>query len=222
MSSDQNQDTKTDSIVAYFDFDGTLSDRDTLLPFLIYVVGWAKFLYLAPRLIIILLKYWCKVWTNEQAKERTLCLVLGGFSAALLEKLAKDFALTRLNKYIKPEIYARLEWHREHMHTLILVSANLAIYLRYWAKLHCIDQVLATEILVPPSGIISGMLQTRNCYAKEKVRRIKQFLAQEHLSFSYSYAYGDSLGDKEMLDYVDEAYLVNGTQFSARDDLNNA
>lgn len=197
-------------IVAYFDFDGTISDRDTFIPFLIYTVGQWKFVSLLPRLIPVYCKYSLGLISNELAKELTLGIVLRNYKHTLIEQKARDFALTRLNKYIKPQVYARLEWHREHQHTLVLVSANLGIYLRYWAKLHRIPYVIATEIEVNPMRRLTGKLYTRNCYGPEKVMRINQFLQSKLLNFCYSYAYGNSNGDKEMLAYADEAYYVSG------------
>ena len=51
---------------------------------------------------------------------------------------------------------------------LVLVSANLGVYLRYWARLHKLDYVIATELDINERNRITGRLQTRNCYGKEK------------------------------------------------------
>lgn len=196
-------------IVAYFDFDGTISNVDTLIPFLIYAIGKLRFILCLPQLSWIAILYWLKIITNEVSKERTLIRLIKGRSVNFLEDRAKNFALTKLNKYIKPAVYAKLEWHREHGHVLILVSANLAVYLRYWAILHKLDYVIATEIEIK-NDYATGKLATRNCYGKEKVSRIDEFLSQHSLSFSYSYAYGNSRGDTELLAYVNEPFYVCG------------
>lgn len=197
-------------IVAYFDFDGTLSDRDTLVPFLIYAVGIWRFLCCVPSLLPIVIRYGLRLINNETAKELTLQRVIAGMKSYVLEQKAKNFALTRLNKYLKPVVYSKLEWHREHGHTLVLVSANLGVYLRYWARLHKLDYVIATELDINERNRVTGCLQTRNCYGKEKVTRIKQFLADNHLSFSYSYAYGNSAGDYALFAYSNEPFYVSG------------
>ena len=197
-------------IVAYFDFDGTISNRDTFVPFLIFTVGSWSFFRKLPKLLPILFKYLCRIINNSQAKEATLKVVLKNYKFPFVDHKAKSFALTRLNKYIKPAIYAKLEWHREHHHTLILVSANLGIYLRYWAQLHKIDYVIATEVEFDENQRINGCLATPNCYAEEKVLRIEKCLLDKQLNFCYSYGYGNSAGDYAMLNYVSEAYLVKG------------
>lgn len=202
-----NQDQK---IVAYFDFDGTITTCDTLLPFLVFVVGRLRFMLLLPRLLPILLHYWCRVINNESAKQKTLMVVLRNYSKNYLNEKSRQFALTKLNHYVKPAVYAKLEWHREHGNKLILVSANLAIYLRHWAKFHKLDDVVATELEFDANNHCSGRLLTRNCYAEQKVVRIQQYLRQNKQQFDYSYGYGNSRGDYEMLEYVNEPYYISG------------
>ena len=198
---------KTSRIIAYFDFDGTLTDRDTLLPFLIFCIGWLRFLWLLPRLIPIVLCYLCKITDNQETKQKTLKLVFKGWNHQKLEKAAHNFASSCLNKYLQPEIYAKLEWHRECGHQIAIVSANLAIYLRYFVKLHRIDHLIATEIEVVDE-IVTGRLATKNCYGSQKTSRIAEYLQVAGLSFDYSYGYGNSRGDYEMLCYVNEPYYV--------------
>ena len=200
---------KKKSIVAYFDFDGTLTYHDTLMPFFRYVVGNFTVLINLPYLLAIALRYLCKNLTNEQAKQLTLTRLLKGKSLKFIEHKAKNFAQTKLHKYINPVVYAKLEWHREHQSQIILVSANLAIYLRYWCQLHKIDGVIATEIEVV-NGLVTGKLATRNCYAQEKVNRIQKFLSQHNLQFDYIFAYGNSAGDYQMLNMANEGYLIKG------------
>ena len=61
---------------------------------------------------------------------------------------------------------------------------------------------------MPPAAIspaaIAICFATPNCYGPEKVRRIREVFPDRdnyHLT-----AFGDSRGDKEMLDYADQGY----------------
>ncbi len=196
-------------IVAYFDFDGTITSRDTFLPYLYFVVGFTGFFVNIHRLIPIAIMYLLKTITNEIAKEKTLSVLLKGFSEDLLNKKARVFARKTLDSYITPQVYSKLEYHLEHGHSIILVSANLALYLKYWAKRHNIDHVIATEIEFT-NGKCTGKLKTRNCYGVQKVVRINEFLNGN--KFSYSYGYGNSQGDYELLNFVNEGYFVTGEE----------
>jgi phosphatidylglycerophosphatase C len=153
------------------------------------------------------------VITNEELKERTLTTLLKGYSFATLNKYAKSFAYAYIRDYINPHVFAKLEYHKEHGHKIILVSANLAIYLRHFVSLYQIDGLIATEIEFVEC-VATGKLATPNCYGAQKVIRICQYLEKNNLQFDYSYGYGNSRGDYELLHYVDEGYMVAGEEFN--------
>ena len=205
-----NELSNTGKIVAYFDFDGTLTTQDTFIPFLIYTVGLMRFFLKLPQLLIILLRYWFKRISNEVAKELTITALIKGYSFKKIDEKALAFARNKLWRYIKPEIYSKLEYHVENEHYIVIVSANLSIYLSYWAKLHYINDVIATEIEFT-DNICTGKLKTRNCYGKFKVERIYDYLKKQNKTFNYIYAYGNSRGDYELLSYADEGYWVKGS-----------
>jgi HAD superfamily hydrolase (TIGR01490 family) len=195
-------------IVAYFDFDGTITYKDTLVPFVLYSTGFLKFLYKLPRALPAVVLYLLKQIDNETAKQRFITVMLRGMPKDKLDHIARNFAITRLDKYINPEIYNKLEYHKEHRHNIVIVSANLAIYLRYWAKKHHLVNVIATEIEFA-NGRVTGRLETKNCYGEQKTIRIKEYLKENNYSFAYSYGYGNSRGDYALLDYVDEGYWIS-------------
>ncbi len=197
------------NIVAYFDFDGTLTMRDTLVPFLIYVCGLGKFIRQVPIIMPWVILYGLKFIDNENLKQRMLRLMIKGASIAELENKAKKFAQTNLNKYLEPDIYAKMEWHIEQGHSVYLVSANLALYLKYWAKLHKLSGVIATEIEFVAAKC-TGNLASRNCYGAQKVLRVNQYLQEKNLHYAYSYGYGNSRGDYELLTMCNEGFFVSG------------
>lgn len=201
-------------IVAYFDFDGTLTMHDTLVFFVLYVIGFTKFFLKLPFVIPTLLLYFFKVIDNETAKQMFLMRMIVGISREKIETKAHNFAYHKLDKFIKPEIYAKLEYHLEHKHSVILVSANLAVYLREWALRHNLTGVIATELEIL-NNKYTGKLATHNCYGAHKVDRILEYLRLHKAKFVYSYGYGNSKGDYELLGYVDEGYWVSGYEVEA-------
>ncbi|MBY0379955.1 MAG: HAD-IB family hydrolase [Burkholderiales bacterium] len=209
MSSEEIYTPRTNGMVAYFDFDGTLTNRDTLIPFVLYVAGIFKFIKRFHLITMVVFLYYAKIFNNERAKECFLTIMLKGLSEDYIEKKAKSFAYDKLDKCVKSDIFAKLAYHLEHQHKVILVSANLAIYLRYWANKHKLSAVIATEIEFI-NHIATGKLSTRNCYGKIKIDRIRNYLNNNQLSFVYSYGYGNSHGDFALLSYVDEGYWVSG------------
>jgi len=191
------------SVIAVFDFDGTLSQRDSLLPFLQLAVGrwqfWWGLLLMSP----ILLGYALKLIPNWQAKEILLNHFLAGWTEERLNQIAQNFVQEEIPKLLRPEALQRLHWHQEQGHQTILVSASLEVYLLPWAKSMNFDQVTGSQLEVQ-DGYFTGHLLGRNCYGQEKVERLRALLGDFN---NYCiYAYGDSRGDFELLNAVNHPY----------------
>ena len=71
-------------------------------------------------------------------------------------------------------------------------------------------KVLGTELLFSEHGMERHFL-TKNCYGKEKVKRILSVFPelQTHRKDYHLTAYGDSKGDGEMLSFADEKHYRN-------------
>lgn len=95
--------TNTIGIVAAFDFDETLTDRDTLLPFLHSVVGTRQYCIKMLRLSPTLAAYGLRVIPNGQAKEVVLTHFLAGIPQEQLHKAAEHFAEHEIPKWLRHE-----------------------------------------------------------------------------------------------------------------------
>jgi phosphatidylglycerophosphatase C len=132
-----------------------------------------------------------------------ICLVtqyLQGWAIADLESAAAKFAQQDLPQMLNPKAMEQLHWHQQQGHRLIIVSANLELYLKPWAAALNIADVLGTRVEVE-DGQITGKLNGQSCYGMEKVERLKTLVG--NLSDYYLYAYGDSEGDRQLLDAAD-------------------
>lgn len=182
-------------VVAAFDFDGTLTRHDTLLPFLKEVLGSARLLAVLTRLSPVLAGYATGVIRNDIAKERLLTAALGGMDVATLSALGEAFAADQVPRLLRPVMMNRLRWHHEAGHICIVVSASLGLYLRPWARAYDVQQVICTELETNLQGQVTGHLLGGNCFGHEKARRLAAVLP----AGAVLYAYGDSRGDREML-----------------------
>lgn len=191
-------------IVAVFDFDGTLTDRDSFFPFLRFVAGPWRFLLGIAIVSPVLLGYALKLIPNWRAKEIVLIYFLKGKKAQQLQTMADSFAARIIPKILRSDAVERLKWHQEQGHQTILLSASLELYLVPWAKMMGFDQVLGTQVIVRES-YHTGRFLSRNCYGTEKVRRLQQFLGD--FEGYCIYAYGDSKGDLYLLRSVDYPYF---------------
>lgn len=183
--------------VAVFDFDGTLTRHDSFLPFVLFLVP-------APRLLAgfgvaapSLLGYAVRVVPNWRAKEALLRGTVRGMVESDLLAAGARFAAARLPRLLRQGALAAVDSHRRRGRRLVLVSASLEAYLRPWGAAVGFDDVLATR-LETEEGRLTGRLLGRNCYGEEKVARLQDLLGD--ISGHVIHAYGDSRGDRELLE----------------------
>lgn len=195
----------TKEIVAAFDFDGTLTKRDTFFPFGLFIAGPRKWLKNLLILIPSGTQFLFRRITRQDLKEKALTLFLQGIPYHKLETAGQEFAEAIIPKLLKPKAIKYLHWHQQQGHRIILISASPEVYLHPWAKIMGIDDVIASRLELDEQGRVTGKLIGANCRCEEKVRRLKELMGEEkdyHL-----YAYGDSRGDRELLSYADQSYF---------------
>lgn len=191
-------------IIAAFDFDGTITYCDTFIPFLLFISGKAQFTKHLFFLIPQFLAYKLGRITNVNAKEAFISSFLSGTEYSQLQILGKEFAVRLLPRLVRKQMVEKIRWHKKQGHQCILVSASLDIYLRPWATLVGLDDVISSQLEINEQGYITGKLKGDNCYGVEKSRRMREWLSGSEPY--YLYAYGDSAGDIELLGMADKKY----------------
>ncbi|RYX96075.1 MAG: HAD-IB family hydrolase [Comamonadaceae bacterium] len=189
--------TKT---VAAFDFDGTLTRRDTLMPFLAGGLGWPRFAAALLACAPSLAGYALRLVPNDVAKARLLRHTLAGRSIAEIERWAARL-LAGLPAQLRDWTLERLDLHRSAGHCCVLVSASPDIYLASVARQLGFDALICTEMEVS-GGVLTGEMRTPNCHGEQKVIRLRQWLDERYGAEATGielHAYGDTSGDKPML-----------------------
>lgn len=189
--------------VAAFDFDGTLTYRDSLLPFLLFDQGWWSFALKMTLASPVLTAYALKLIRNDRAKESLLKTFLGGRPLSEIEASGARFAATQIAGMLKPEAWERFLWHKAQGHVCILVSASLVHYLAPWATAAGFDHIIGSRLDTNDHGLVSGRLHGGNCFGAQKAERIREWLGNRQ---AVIYAYGDSRGDRELLEMADHSY----------------
>jgi phosphatidylglycerophosphatase C len=192
--------------VAAFDFDGTLSRKDSLGPFLELVCGrnqlYRAFLMRAPVLAGIAVG----IGDRDAEKERLVGRMLAGRSADSVRDSGTQYARSLIEgDALRPDMLERLAWHRSEGHEIVIVSASLDAYLEPLAPLLGVDRVFCTRLGVGADGRLNGLLEGGNVRGPEKVRRIREWLGDDPTEL---WAYGDSAGDRELLAEADHAHKV--------------
>lgn len=186
-------------IIAAFDFDGTITTKDTFVPYLYRVFGRLRvskaFVSLAGEALNVVLKH----SDRDQFKAKIIGKLFAGQSVPRLRQIGLEQARA-LESLFRPAALARIEWHKTQGHRLVMVSASLDLYLEPVAARLGFDHLLCTR----PSGdrfLFDGGMEGANCRGLEKVRRLEGLLGD--LTQYELHAYGDSAGDREMLEAAD-------------------
>jgi len=188
--------------LALFDFDGTISNKDSFIEFLIFSQGYFRLCVKLLPLTPVIIQYLFKLITNETAKEKALRQLFKGWDEKRWQQEGKCFTEQRLPRIIRPGALEKLQWHKDQGHDVYVVTASVNYWLEAWCTRYG-AQLISTRLEMI-DGKFTGNFLTRNCYRAQKVERIKAVI--DLSQYDYIYAYGDSLGDTEMLAIANEAH----------------
>jgi phosphatidylglycerophosphatase C len=200
--------TRDDPVVAAFDLDGTITTRDTLLPFLSQVCGRPA---LARELVAhgrSLARMGVGLVPRDDVKDRFLLRLLAGRPFDDLAIAGERYARRLVEGgRVRTAMRERIDLHRSMGHRTVVVSASPEVYVAPLAEILGLDSALATRLQVDDDGRLTGRLLGRNCRGPEKVRRLDAWLDG---GGDLVVAYGDSAGDTELLVRADVGVRVRG------------
>jgi HAD superfamily hydrolase (TIGR01490 family) len=188
--------------IAFFDFDGTITNRDSFIDFIIFCRGKVTTYAGLIRLSPILLAYKAKLFPNWKAKEKVLSYFFAGESIEKFQQYCDQYAQVRLPHIVRVQALQAIKKHQAAGADVYLVSASPENWLLGWCQRKGI-KLIASKLEVQ-DGKLTGKLAGKNCYGPEKVVRIRQEVTLT--DYYCVYCYGDSRGDREMLGLADYPY----------------
>lgn len=207
------------NLVAIFDMDRTITRQGTFSPFLISACRrrpW-KLLYL-PLIALHMLRYKLGGLTRKGLKERMQGLLLAGAGLDELEGYVGRFVQRLVAGGIRPGAVARIAYHKEAGHQLVMATASMDYYAAPIGALLGFDLVVATRSSQDGAGHLTAAIEGENCYGAPKLHMLRAALdgfpgitegddgSQEPRRIV---AYSDHVSDLPLLDWADEAVAVN-------------
>jgi HAD superfamily hydrolase (TIGR01490 family) len=186
-----------------FDFDGTLTTKDTLFLFTRYAVGSFRFFWGLILLFIPMALQKMGFLSAHFTKEFFLTHFFRGFDANEFVVKAEQFSVKVLPAYVRQEALETINRYAAQQVRMVIVSASPEWWIKPWAKQLGIE-VIATR-LVFSEGKVTGAIDGLNCNREEKVSRIRAYLNLEE--YEKIIAYGDTSGDKAMLSLATETHF---------------
>jgi len=186
--------------VVAFDFDGTLTIRDSFTAFLRWRAGpgaWALGLVkMAPAVAAYALDR-----DRGRIKAASVKEFLKGVSRSQLDADAERFAEQAWAGFMRPDaLKVWNDWGARGAHRVI-VTASPETTVAPFARRLGAEGLLGTHFAFDSDDRITGAFASPNCRGEEKVRRLRAAYGDDlHLTA----AYGDTSGDTEMIAAADE------------------
>jgi HAD superfamily hydrolase (TIGR01490 family) len=186
--------------LALFDFDGTITSKDTLTEFFRalqpdkYKRFMLKYILTFPHIAL----YKLRLMSSDILKKARIRVFFRGKTYAELMVAGKNFADSVLPKLVKQSASEAIDQHLANGDDVFVVSASLDIILKSWCEQRGV-------------GVITNIVDSRNncytgydCNGIEKVKKIKERI--DLAQYNMIYAYGDTAGDKPMLELAHKPY----------------
>lgn len=201
------------SDIAIFDLDGTLTARDTLLPYL-----WGYFISNPSRWHRLILAAWALTkfvagrLDRDQCKEELLRHCLSGARRDEVERYTARFASRVLSVGLNRIAVDVLDEHRAEGAHLILMSASPDLYVPAIAAGLGFHECICTELRWRGDRLV-GTFATPNRRAEEKSSLVRALRARMSGTIA---AYANSSSDLSHLRLADHPVLVNGSRRARR------
>ena len=186
--------------IVAFDFDGTLTTRDSYTAFLAWRAGplayGAGLLSLFPDIATYL-----KRPDRGRLKAAATRRFLAGVSQSEIEADAQRFASRAAPALLRPDaLRAWRRWQAKGAR-LVIVTASPEIVIAPFARGLGATQLIGTRLAVDAAGRLTGAFEGANCRGEEKVIRLREAFGAD---LRLAAAYGDTSGDAEMLALAEE------------------
>jgi len=183
-----------------FDFDGTLTYKDTMFLYLKFYNSTKFYVQFVKHIpLFILLKL--KLADAEKVKKSFISSILKGESRAKIDKKAQSFFEKFERDIFRKNALEFIQNIDRTQTECYIVSASLDIWVKPFAEKLNI-KLLATQAEFA-DDIFTGNFIGKNCNGPEKVKRIIE--AVKGRKFDKTIAFGDTSGDREMLAWADES-----------------
>ena len=202
----------TASGLAVFDLDGTITYRDTLLPYLALAIRRRPSRALGLWALPLFIVRYAFNGDRGQLKGALIAAVLGGSSRQEIESLTAAFVQDSRCRRLRAGALEAITRHRTAGDRLVLLSASPDLYVPALGAALGFDATVCTE-LVWRDETLDGHLAGPNRHGEEK-RRVLDTLRRRYPGRVT--AYGNAESDLAHLCAADSAVLVNARPAARR------
>ncbi len=186
-----------------FDFDGTLTVRDSFTAFLKWRTPNLAWILGGVRLVPAAIRY---LFHRDRGviKAAAVRVYLKGVRRERLEADARRFAELHSRSLLRPDAVLAWKRWRDEQVRLVIVTASPDLVVAPFARGLGADDLLGTQLAFDADDRVTGDFVGPNCRGAEKVVRLKAAYGER---LCVRAAYGDTSGDAEMLAFAEDPYF---------------
>lgn len=188
--------------LALFDFDGTVTFKDTFTPFIYFASSRSRIALGTSLLGPMILGYKLGLVPTPRMRAAVARFAFRGRREAEVNEIGGRYSAT-LAAVVRPEALERIRWHQSNGDVVVMVSASLGTYLRGWCEGIGVERI-CTE-LESRNGVLSGKYAGGDCTGGEKARRVRE--RYDLTRYPVVYAYGDTKEDDELLSLATKPFF---------------
>jgi HAD superfamily hydrolase (TIGR01490 family) len=188
--------------LALFDFDGTITSKDTFTPFILHAVEPARMAVGKMVMSPLVAAYKMGVLSGSHLRRSAVRIGFRGRLADDVRKAGLEYSRSRLGRVVRAKALERIRWHQAQGDEVVVVSASLDVYLSDWSRQLGVE-LICTE-LEERQGVLTGGYRNGDCSGKEKARRVQG--RYDLRGFEDIYAYGDTVEDEAMLSLATQRF----------------
>jgi len=181
--------------LALFDFDGTITTRETFVDFVRLATSPGRLRIGGALLAPLVVAHKLGFLDVSRLRAAVAWTAFKGVHVETLQRAGEAFARDVVPGLLRHEALQRIAWHRARGDRLVVVSGGFELALAPWCALHGIG--LVASRLESRNGVLTGRYHGAQCVSGEKSRRVRAQL--DLTTFERIHAYGDTSEDSELL-----------------------
>ena len=186
-----------------FDFDGTITTRETFPDFMHFAVAPRRRAIGMVLLAPLVIGYRLGLVPGRLVRAVVVRVGFTGRREAEIRAAGERFARDVLPRLLRPEAMACIRRHAAQGDKVVVVSGGLELYLDAWCREHGLELICSR--LEVRDGRLTGRYLGGDCVGAEKPRRVRE----RHRLDDYAqvHAYGDTHEDLDMLAMADRRWF---------------
>jgi phosphatidylglycerophosphatase C len=196
-----------------FDFDGTITSRDTTIILIIELLKNRPFHLPGVMWFLLKMRLLRDVTNKQLNKNKAIGYLINGRTDAQLAPALNKFS-KKVHAVCRLQILNKIEQAYTENNIILIVTASPGFAIK-----HCTRELPVTVLgtdFEKINDIYSGKLESNNCYGYEKVNRLKRWALTAKTELSVSSAWSDHFSDIHMLRLSEKRYWIGAEEFKEK------